>query len=86
MNSLIGITLAALLFQSSPRPHGKADSVWTSCVPTEPMPILGSQSRPVEKMPVFWPDSIWRNAMPTIKLIPCYLVDSLQGPRVREAR
>jgi hypothetical protein len=37
-------------------------------------------------MPVFRPDSAWRNKLPTSKLIPCYLVDSLQAVRPRGSR
>jgi hypothetical protein len=86
MKSLFGIALLGLVFHASGGPPAAAIDVSMACSPTEHMPILGFNSPPVEPMPVFRPDSAWRNKLPTSKLIPCYLVDSLQAVRPRGSR
>jgi len=76
MKSLIGVALLGLAFQALGGPRPAPAEVSRTCSPTEHMPILGFRSPPVEPMPVFRPDSAWRNAMPTTRLLPCYLADS----------
>ena len=74
---LLGAALAAA-------PHSPAATSGesrTTCVPTAPMPILGLHVGQPERMPVFKPDSAWRDRMPTSLLTPCYLVDSLSMSR-----
>jgi hypothetical protein len=51
-----------------------------TCVPTASMPIAGLRGRPPEPMPVARPDSVRDSAM-VIRVVPCYLVDSLVAPR-----
>ena len=53
------------------------------CVPTAPMPIVGFRARPPETMPVARPDSAMRDTAMVIRLVPCYLVDSIVVPRER---
>lgn len=52
-----------------------------ACVPTAPMPIIGLRSRPPEPMPVARPDSTKRDSSMVIRVVPCYLVDTLSRPR-----
>lgn len=77
MKPPFGLVLATALFQAAPSPRPTASPLARPCVDTEHMPILGLRSRPPEHMPVFLPDSVWPSQMPTSKLIPCYLADSL---------
>ena len=79
MKSLIGVVLLGLAFQAPRGARPAPIEVPRACSPTEHMPILGFRSPPVEPMPVFRPDSAWRNATPTSRLLPCYLADSTQA-------
>ena len=78
MKSLFGLVFVAFVIQGARRPPAVAESITVSCVPTERMPIAGLHRHPPEPMPVAKPDSMWRSSMPRIKLIPCYLADSLR--------
>jgi hypothetical protein len=86
MKSLIGVALLGLAFQAPGGPRPAPIGVSRTCSPTEHMPILGFRSPPVEPMPVFRPDSAWRNAMPTSRLLPCYLADSAEAIPLRLPR
>jgi len=55
------------------------------CVPTAPMPITGLRGRPPETMPMARPDSTTRDSAMVIRLVPCYLVDSIV-PREKRPR
>jgi hypothetical protein len=79
MKPLFALVVVGLVIQGGPQRRAAPDTLTKPCVPTEPMPIAGLHGRPPEPaMPVVRPDSTWRSRMPIIKLIPCYLVDSLR--------
>ena len=86
MKSLIGVVLLGLALQAPGSRSRAPTEALRTCIPTEHMPILGFRSPPVEPMPVFRRDSAWRNAMPTSRLLPCYLADSAEAIPLRLPR
>jgi hypothetical protein len=63
--------------------------VTPSCVPTEPMPVLGLDSTAMQRyrMPVIRPNGL--APMPVLRLIPCYQLESssrIQWPRILQRR
>jgi hypothetical protein len=47
------------------------------------MPIVGLGNRAPEPMPILRPDSIARDSAMVIRLVPCYLADSIGAGRGR---
>ena len=83
MKPRITLLVLSALVQGVVDPDSTSSHVTRSCIATEQMPILGLRTRAPEPMPVARTDSAWRSRMPVRKLVPCYLVDSLdlrRGP------
>ena len=77
MKSLLGLVLVGVVVQGGDSRRLERPGPQLSCVATERMPILGLIVHPTDHMPVDKPDSAWHSRMPIIRLVPCYLADSL---------
>jgi hypothetical protein len=72
-------TLALVLLTAAALPEGVSakpqERRLAACVPTEPMPIAGLGAKDSSRMPVLRSKVV--PFMPTVRLVPCYLRDTL---------